>query len=99
MRTSFGLALAVTLALVPSALSQNSPAAGSPRAKIEFEDGQIRLLHARYAAYEKIPMHSHPARVVVCITEMHVLTTLANGETQELTCKPGESRWSEPVTH
>jgi len=84
MRTSFGLALAVTLALVPSALSQNSPAAGSPRAKIEFEDGQIRLLHAR---------------VVVCITEMHVLTTLANGETQELTCKPGESRWSEPVTH
>lgn len=56
-------------------------------------------MHARYAAHEKISIHSHPARVIVCITEMHVLTTLANGETQELRCKPGDSRWSEPVTH
>ena len=44
-------------------------------------------------------MHSHPARVVVCITEMHALTTFANGETQDLRCQPGDSRWSEPVTH
>lgn len=99
MRTSFGFVLAVTLALAPAAVGQDSPSVPSHFAKVEFENEQIRLLHARYAAHEKIPMHSHPARVVVCITEMHARTTLANGETQELTCKPGDSRWSEPVAH
>lgn len=99
MRTSFGFVLVLTLALAPAVRSQDSPFVASRFAKVEFENEQIRLLHARYAAHEKIPMHSHPARVVVCITEMHALTTFSNGETQELRCKPGESRWSEPVTH
>jgi quercetin dioxygenase-like cupin family protein len=67
--------------------------------KVAFENERIRVLHARYAAHQKIAMHSHPKRVVVCITDMHVMTTLANGQTQELRCKPGDSRWSEPVTH
>jgi quercetin dioxygenase-like cupin family protein len=67
--------------------------------KVAFENEQIRVLHARYAPHQKIAMHSHPSRVVVCITDMHVLTTLASGQTQELRCKPGDSRWSEPVAH
>jgi quercetin dioxygenase-like cupin family protein len=99
MRTLSGFILGLTLVLAPAALSQDAPAAASRFAKVEFENEQIRLLHSRYAAHEKIPMHSHPARVIVCITEMHVLTTFANSETQELRCKPGDSRWSEPVTH
>lgn len=99
MRTSSGYVLALTLAVVPATLGHDAPSAAARSAKVEFENEQIRLLHARYAAHEKIPVHSHPARVVVCISEMHVLTTFASGETQELRCKPGDSQWSEPVTH
>jgi hypothetical protein len=44
-------------------------------------------------------MHSHPSRVVVYITDMHALVTSADGTSQELRNKPGDTRWSEPVTH
>lgn len=89
----------MTLIIAPTAHGQDSAAVSPGFVKVEFENEQIRLLHARYAAHQKIAMHAHPARVVVCITDMHVLTTLANGNTQELRCKAGESRWSEPVAH
>lgn len=86
-------------AISSSTLGQDAVSANSNEVKIAFENDQIRVLHARYAAHEKIPMHSHPARVIVCVTAMRVLTTFANGQAQETTCKPGDSRWSEAVTH
>lgn len=89
----------VSLPAAPAALGQDAASIAPSSVKIAFENEQIRVLHARYAPHEKIAMHSHPARVVVCVTDMHVLTTLPNGQTQELRCKPGDSRWSEPVTH
>ncbi len=94
----FGLLLWV-LAIAPVAFGQDSVYAAAGLVKVEFENEQIRLLHARYPAHQKIAMHSHPARVVVCVTDMHVLTTLADGTTQQLRCKAGDSRWSEPVKH
>jgi beta-alanine degradation protein BauB len=99
MRTLLFCALLASLATAPAALAQDPVSVDPADVKIAFENEQIRVLHARYAPHEKIAMHSHPSRVVVCITEMHVMTTLANGQTQELRCKPGDSRWSEAVTH
>ena len=88
-----------SLAAAPTVLGQDPVLANPEVVKVAFENEQARVLHARYAPHQRIAMHSHPARVVVCITAMHVLTTLANGQTQELRCKPGDSRWSEPVAH
>src|SRR5580698_1348125 len=99
MRTLSLYVLLASLAAVPAALAQDPVSVDPADVKVAFENEQIRVLHARYAPHQKIAMHSHPSRVVVCITEMHVLTTLANGQTQELRCKPGDSRWSEPVAH
>lgn len=99
MRTIAFTLFLVSLPAAPAALGQDAASTNSSSVKIAFENEQIRVLHARYAPHEKIAMHSHPARVVVCVTDMHVLTTLPNGQTQELRCKPGDSRWSEPVTH
>jgi quercetin dioxygenase-like cupin family protein len=91
--------LLASLAAAPVALGQDPVSVDPSAVKVAFENEQIRALHARYAPHQKIAMHSHPTRVVVCITDMHLLTTLANGQTQEIRCKPGDSRWSEPVTH
>jgi quercetin dioxygenase-like cupin family protein len=99
MRTLSLYVLLASLAAVPAALAQDPVSVDPADVKVAFENEQIRVLHARYAPHQKIAMHSHPSRVVVCITEMHVLTTLANGQTQELRCRPGDSRWSEPVAH
>ena len=99
MRTLFLSFLLASFGAAPAALSQDPVSVDPSDVKVAFENEQIRVLHARYAPHEKIAMHAHPSRVVVCITEMHVLTTLASGQTQELRCKPGDSRWSEPVAH
>jgi beta-alanine degradation protein BauB len=99
MRTLFLSFLLATLAAAPAALGQDPVSVDPADVKVAFENDQIRVLHARYAPNQKIGMHSHPSRVIVCITDMHVLTTLANGQTQELRCKPGDSRWSEPLAH
>jgi beta-alanine degradation protein BauB len=99
MRTPTLVFLLASLAVAPAGLVQDPVTVDPADVKIAFENEQIRVLHARYAPHQKIAMHSHPSRVVVCITEMHVITTLANGQTQELRCKPGDSRWSEPVAH
>src|SRR5690242_21561932 len=95
MRTIAFTLFLVSLPAAPAALGQDAASTNSSSVKIAFENEQIRVLHARYAPHEKIALHSHPARVVVCVTDMHVLTTLPNGQTQELRCKSGDSRWSE----
>ncbi len=99
MRTLSLYFLLASLAAAPAALGQDPVFVNSGFVKVAFENELIRVLHARYAPHQKIAIHSHPARVVVCITDMHVLVTSASGATQELRNKAGDSRWSEPVTH
>jgi quercetin dioxygenase-like cupin family protein len=99
MRTFSHAILLVSLTVPPAALGQDSVSPSPGALNIAFENEQIRVLHARYAPHQKIGMHSHPARVVVCITDMHVLVTSADGTTQELRNKAGDSRWSEAATH
>jgi quercetin dioxygenase-like cupin family protein len=99
MRTLSLYFLLASIAAAPAALGQDPVSDNSGPVKVAFENEQIRVLHARYAPHQKIAMHSHPARVVVCITDMHVLVTSTTGATQELRNKAGDSRWSEPVTH
>jgi quercetin dioxygenase-like cupin family protein len=99
MRTLSLSFLLASLAAAPAALGQDPVSVNSSTVKVAFENDQIRVLHARYAPHQKIAMHAHPSRVVVCITDMHVLVTSASGATQELHNKAGDSRWSEPVTH
>jgi len=99
MRTLSLAFLLASLAAAPAALGQDPVSINPGVVKVAFENDQIRVLRVRYAPHQKIAMHSHPSRVVVCITDMHALITSASGETQELRTKAGDSRWSEPVTH
>lgn len=99
MRPFSFLPMLLILTFAPAAYSQDATSSATSMVKVEFENAQIRMLHARYPGHQKIAMHQHPARVVVCVTNMHVVTTLANGDKQELRCKAGDARWSEPLTH
>jgi beta-alanine degradation protein BauB len=99
MRTLSLLFLLALLAAARAAQGQDPISVDPADVKVAFENDQIRVLHARYAPHQKIPMHSHPSRVVVYITDMHALVTTAGGAAQELRTKAGDSRWSEPVTH
>jgi len=44
-------------------------------------------------------MHSHPATVVVCLTDSRQRVTGANGTVSEVSHKAGDVVYNEPVTH
>jgi quercetin dioxygenase-like cupin family protein len=37
--------------------------------KVEFENDRVRVLRIKYGPHEKSPMHSHPANIVVMLSE------------------------------
>jgi len=67
--------------------------------KVEFENDQVRVLHIIVGPRESTPMHSHPASVLVWITDSHVRFTYRGGKTAETRGKAGQAAWSDPVTH
>ncbi|MGB2670953.1 MAG: hypothetical protein WAO11_09565 [Candidatus Acidiferrum sp.] len=99
MRTLCLVFFLASLASAPPTRGQDPVSVDPSNVKVAFENDQIRVLHARYAPHQKIAMHSHPSRVVVYITDMHARVTSADGSTQELRTKAGDSRWSEAVIH
>ena len=60
------LLLSIT-AITRVARSQSSLDSGA--AKVEFENDQIRVLRASLGAHQETPMHQHPSRIGITITE------------------------------
>ena len=53
--------------------------------KVELENGQVRVIRARYGPGESAPMHEHALpRVVVNLTDQAVRLTLPDGSTREM---------------
>jgi quercetin dioxygenase-like cupin family protein len=90
------LLLSIT-AIARIARSQSS--VGSGAAKVEFENDQIRVLRASLGAYQKTPMHRHPSRIGITITENDLRLYLRDGTSTTSTRGAHEIFWSEPVTH
>ena len=96
-----GLAILGTTALLvaPTASAQDAAKVDPKHYKVEFENDQVRVLHITYGPHEKSAMHSHPASVVVFLTDGHVKFTMPGGKTQDVVAKGGTVQWSEPSTH
>jgi quercetin dioxygenase-like cupin family protein len=56
---------------------------------VEFENDQVRVLRFHLGPKETSPMHEHPARVLVFLTERRLKITLADDKTEERTGKVG----------
>jgi quercetin dioxygenase-like cupin family protein len=67
--------------------------------KLAFENEYVQVVNVHYGPHEKSGLHSHPGGVVVVITSGHLRFTDENGKTQEVSAKPGESRWFPPFRH
>jgi hypothetical protein len=67
--------------------------------KVEIDNEKVRVIHAYHKPHEKVAMHSHPASVIVYLTDVHQRTTLPNGKSSEATHHAGEVAWSGPRTH
>jgi quercetin dioxygenase-like cupin family protein len=92
--------LVAGMCLAGSAALAQDPAKVDPQhCKVEFENGQVRVLHWRLGPHEKVPMHEHPAYVQIALTDQHVRFTLPDGTTKEVELKAGQASWNEPQKH
>ena len=67
--------------------------------KLAFENEYVQVVNVHYGPHEKSGLHAHPGGVVVVLTAGHLKFTDENGKTQEVSAKPGESRWFPPFKH
>jgi quercetin dioxygenase-like cupin family protein len=71
----------------------------SPDYKVEIDNAWVRVLRAKYAPHEKIPMHEHPAFVVVLLTDEHLKITGGDGKVRTVDGKAGEVGFREASKH
>ena len=68
--------------------------------KVEFENGQVRVVRVKIAAHQKVPLHEHLRnRVVVCLTDQNGTMTTPDGKTEAAQHKAGEVSWGGPTKH
>ncbi len=66
---------------------------------VELENDRVRVLRVRLGPHEKIPLHQHPARVIVSLTDTEVKVISADGKQDALRAKAGEARWAAVAQH
>jgi quercetin dioxygenase-like cupin family protein len=67
--------------------------------KVEFENDQVRVLRITYGPHEKSVMHSHPAGVVVYLTDASAKFTMPGGATKAAVAKAGSVVWVDSTVH
>jgi len=67
--------------------------------KAVLENAFVRVLEVRVPPGKTEPLHQHPRRVVVYLSDFHTRTTERGGKPQENLRKAGLVRWSDPIVH
>jgi hypothetical protein len=67
--------------------------------KLVFENRFVRVLETRVPPGKTEPLHQHPRRVVIYLSDFHTRTTERGGQPQDNLRKSGSVRWSDPIIH
>ena len=59
----------------------------------------VRVIRIKYGPRDKVVMHSHPAGLLVFLTDQHVRFTFPDGSSEDIRKKAGETLWMDAVTH
>jgi beta-alanine degradation protein BauB len=100
VRTRFVTVLLLSILTLAAGASAQDPVAVAPALyKVEVDNPWVRVLRTTRGPRQTSPMHTHPATVVVCLTDSHQRVTTANGTVREVSHKAGDVVYNEPVTH
>jgi quercetin dioxygenase-like cupin family protein len=86
-------------AFAAGAAAQDPVKADPKHYKVTFENENVRILRISVPPHEGAPMHSHPASVLIWITDSHIKLTHPDGKTEEAFRPAGQTNWSEAETH
>jgi quercetin dioxygenase-like cupin family protein len=92
------LPLLLALLLAPTA-AQDAAIVNPKIVKVEFENGQVRILRMRYEPHERLDMHSHPAKAEIQLTDGSVRIITPDGKSRDDPGSAGEFFWLEPTKH
>jgi mannose-6-phosphate isomerase-like protein (cupin superfamily) len=100
MRKSILLCVAVLCLGFTTVLSAQDAVKVDPKHyTVVSENDQVRILKIHYGPHEKSVMHSHPATVVVFMSDSKGKFTFPDGKTEDFTTKIGETLYGEAGTH
>ena len=94
-----GFVTTLLLGMAVMAAGQDPVSVAPALYNVEVDNAWVRVLRTTRGPHGKSPMHSHPATVVVCLTDSHQRVTTANGTVREVSHKAGDVIYNEPVTH
>jgi hypothetical protein len=85
----------------PAAFGKLDPVRLAPKSyRVVLDNPQVRVLHVRIGAKQKVPFHEHVLnRVVVYVTDSHMRIVDGAGKATEAATKAGEVRWAGPGKH
>jgi len=82
-----------------SVAAQDMAVTAGNKAKVVLDTDKVRVIEVNLPPGSTTGMHSHGGNVVVYLSGGMVVQTMDDGSTKQLESKPGEVRWSDPVTH
>ncbi len=71
----------------------------APNYQVLFENQYGRVYDIRVAAGKSEPLHSHHARVVICLSGAELMHEMPDGRKETATLKTGEVAWRPAATH
>ena len=87
------------LLILGSARAQDPALVDAKHYRVELENGQVRVLRARYGPGEKSIMHAHPNALAVFLTDAYVRFTFPDGTAQVASNKAGSVMWTPATVH
>lgn len=99
MRLRSCLCVSACLFTAAVCLAQDPVKVDPSHYKVESENAQVRILRIHYGPHEKSVMHSHPASVVVYLSDGTIRMTTPDGKTADEQGKMGQAIYAGPVVH
>jgi quercetin dioxygenase-like cupin family protein len=88
----------LSLATLPAA-AQDLTSVAPDVYKVAVDNASVRVLDIHLAPGAKVPMHSHPAYLVVAFTPCKARFTAPDGKSVEGEIKAGDVLWHEAESH
>jgi len=67
--------------------------------KVEFENDRVRVLRSHGEMNGKSEMHSHPANVVIPLTDINMTSVSGDGKSSDVKMKAGQPVWRDALSH
>ncbi|MGH7485693.1 MAG: cupin domain-containing protein, partial [bacterium] len=100
LRRRLPLLAALSFCFFVTGLSAQDAEKANPKVvKLRFENDRVRVLETMSNPGDKEVLHSHPANVIYVIAGGTLRITNADGKTNDVQLKTGDTLWREPVTH